>query len=1228
MKKYYSLIFVLGSYLALDLFSIRKFLSYPGTLGHNWDWSIPILPSQLKYLSNISSFIWNDCSLGADRLWGGTCFLLNKMIGSLGYVGIGGDFISKGLVVLVIILSALGMYALLMNILEEDTGVNSGLARYGAFIGGLFYGFSPYLFNELIGGANTQFFTYALFPFAVLFYRQYVIKGGAGNFILLLVSLSLISMSLQRLILLIVLLGFYTVFVLPPRKVLWKRLFALGVFYLLLNLYWIVPLVIEMKSFSLISGLKEFGYVQRNIKEAVPSLTQIFVGTGYFRPFFTLVIKYYRVWTLIVYLFVAIVLYSVIRFARNKRTLFWSAGLLVSIIFATGGKPPLGGFILWLYREFPVMNLFRTPQHFIILPIFFLAIILGEGIIYISQLLDRIFKVNLRRLVYVGAIIGIMFWLNPFFIHGDLGTNILKRNFRGGNYIDNYRLSPGYETAGRLFAKEKNVGRLLPLPMAGSPYYRRAKYQSEGQGGDPFIISSPMPCITSDLSVGLAKAFSGLMERAATDASQSKSLYWLSRITGVRYIFLRKDVVPNFGHYVRKWNWQKAMNLLSVLENRDKIEKVYSADYVEIYKLCDPLPLVYIPDNVYIIDGAVDGIGDICNFISVQKDEAPVFISLDQQTSNFPDRYAVINSHKSEHFVNLFDESEGYSSRVNIPAKDGKYLITSKLSLNTVNVEKRNYGWNYKFSRKWVEQWKFKLNNTEFSSYEIPRRGTKITALFDGDSKEDEYLQMKYDGLNVDLKKYPCFRMLYRLQEPDVQVIEIILGLDFNGDMIPDAYTPGAVYASSRFNMWSEFKYNFYRVAKRLYPDKKEYRVIELELYPHKLWKVDCSGNKRRYYRFWIDKIGFYDSFEMGSYFEIDRKVLDIKFDKGGIASILENKNGMVQDVNVKHSDKFVYLSLFTKPIDIYKFPLLKLKYKVTSFVKTLECVVYIEKNSVGESFRVPLGTMPLFRKMNSFDIRLDKGLMDKFNLSDKYFIIRIELELKVSPGYSGDRTNLGDFISFKKLSIGRRLMVLKKAFLFRDYIFSVDGEKYFFKKQFKDEDDREGCIFQKKIDLKEGSHSIEDVLVDNPNFRCDWIMVSSLGAKGIVPRMKFKKINPTRYDVSIENPKEPLWLVLSQTYNKGWKAEVLMPNGKHCFLKKHYIVNGYANGWWLDEDTIKLRSSNNGKVNLTLEYKPQKWFHWCLRISSGIFLGIIIWFFVRFVVLHFRKRIDNEKIN
>lgn len=77
-----------------------------------------------------------------------------------------------------------------------------------------------------------------------------------------------------------------------------------------------------------------------------------------------------------------------------------------------------------------------------------------------------------------------------------------------------------------------------------------------------------------------------------------------------------------------------------------------------------------------------------------------------------------------------------------------------------------------------------------------------------------------------------------------------------------------------------------------------------------------------------------------------------------------------------------------------------------------------------------------------------------------------------------------------------------------------------------------------------------------------------------VLHSVEYKKISPTKYEISLQNASNPTILAFMERYNDGWE----LLGAKNA----HFRINGYGNGWLI---------TDKNKGNLVVSYKPQKLF-------------------------------------
>jgi hypothetical protein len=562
-----------GLFFILAFLAVRKIILDPGTVGHNWDW---LIPSRIDYLQNLLTnlfYTWQNTNLGESRIFQLPSLPFMLLLLSPLSLGLGGEFISKLVIILTMVISGVGMSFLIYEILKKEESFKTGIV-FASFLGGFYYAFSPYLFADFIGGAITQFFAYCLVPWLFLLVKK---SEATNNFFYIIMAvgvLSFITISLQVLVLSSVLIILYTVTQKSPVRYL-IILFKIYLLYFVLNSYWLFPTAVEM--FSIKKTVLSSGFYDLTaIKFSVPSLWEIFIGTGYWRPLFLFSIspKVVNLWASLSFFVVFLFTSGVFLVRKSKESFYWLIIFFLSLILATGGKEPLGDQVLWLYMHFPLMALFRSPQHLIVIPTLAIGVLIGIGLIRLPFFRFRIIKAILFLLLVV--------WVHPFFLHGDIGLEYLLENKK--DHIDVYQLSPSYEQVFDYLGKKNKESnfRIMYLPLSSSPRYLKTNYQNEGQGSDPLVTYSPYGTLVSDINYNqdnlvLAKLIEQDLIGEKNPGLFNKQLSLLN----MRYVVLRKDVRPEFSDYKELWSPENLRKFL--LENSNFVE-IMNFEDIELYE--------------------------------------------------------------------------------------------------------------------------------------------------------------------------------------------------------------------------------------------------------------------------------------------------------------------------------------------------------------------------------------------------------------------------------------------------------------------------------------------------------------------------------------------------------------------------------------------------------------------------------------------------------------------
>ncbi|KKS31032.1 MAG: hypothetical protein UU93_C0024G0004 [Candidatus Amesbacteria bacterium GW2011_GWA2_42_12] len=138
----------------------------------------------------------------------------------------------------------------------------------------------------------------------------------------------------------------------------------------------------------------------------------------------------------------------------------------------------------------------------------------------------------------------------------------------------------------------------------------------------------------------------------------------------------------------------------------------------------------------------------------------------------------------------------------------------------------------------------------------------------------------------------------------------------------------------------------------------------------------------------------------------------------------------------------------------------------------------------------------------------------------------------------------------------------------------------------------------------------------------CDGIFERSICGQtlqqfsGLEPQIRFQKINPTNYKVTVVNARDPYMLVFSQEYQKSWRLSLASVD---VGVNSHILVNGYANAWYITPADVGGKQD----YELIVEMTGQRIFYYSAVLSIVTLVIMILWGVWRII----RKRIMIEKL-
>lgn len=579
---------------------------------------------------------------------------------------------------------------------------------------------------------------------------------------------------------------------------------------------------------------------------------------------------------------------------------------------------------------------------------------------------------------------------------------------------------------------------------------------------------------------------------------------------------------------------------------------------------------------------------------------------------------------------------------------DSSYILEAEIIPNFVKQKKEQIEIDF-YRKEELDNWTFRPENISFNYGIIGFNELLVLTNFDGDKHEDEYLQMRNKNLRVDLTTHPYLDLTYKIVDPNVQTIEIVAGIDFDKDEIVDGHIRG-LYPNPASAFWTKYSYNIYAKAVKIFPNKKNYDLIFLEIYPHKLWGVDTSTySKRGLYTFWLKNLKFYNYSEINYVRNLDcaldlkmnsetNKIIKRQIDSEETYYFIKYES---EDLASLYSEKkqFLEIGISTEGIDLQKYPKINLSYinlntgdTNIKFILDIDtdADLKIDKSFSSNFFSIKRGRANL--NINGYDM-----LKEKLSGEGTYNLMGIRFVLDKWHAFSGDNLKIysESLIPIDNLRTGFPVM-------------KIDNMAYKFKPGDKQIKNPNRIYFKQELKLDRGVHYLE--LDNNESFHVKNIFLSPAIQKTNysaikqnekqMPEIAFEKVSPAYYKVKIKQAAQPFWLVFSENFNRQWKVyleqrieentvsrtdkiaavylkiKVLeyMHVHNHSFKKikylfkqpldvDHLVANGYANGWYIDTKKLNLPE----EFSLTILFWPEIIFWLTGWISSLIILTSII---------------------
>jgi len=649
IKPLYKKIAIFFLFFLISIFVLSELIFNAKIFGRYLDFSLPPVSYLLRNAFSTSLYTWSYPLNGGTPNSFGTTLLPVNLILYLPLIFKNSVwFLSRYQIVLTVFLG-LSFFYLLSQRLLVKIQISASQKAFLAVLASLFFVFNNYIFVELIFGSNVMSMTFVFVPlllYSIISYFE-TSRNKKFYFLLALCSLLVVSSTMQHLVL-----AYLFMIVLAIIYKDKKFFFRLILTHVLLSLYWILPLLGTISSVNSVELAKDYSL---GILVSSSKFLSTLINSDYFgnRNIYRLSLGsnfLAKVWTINAFLLLIIALnsvYSVISFKKIQRKIILGSFFifLLSLLFIKGARDPFGSLVLFLYNNFSLLKLFRSPQHFLSFYVISISILF----LYSSVNLLKKSKLSIW-LLFVFIIINAM----PWWLTRDLGKRTLAQNTSLPT-INQFDLSGGDEMMYALNKLPLDFSVLTVPPGASINFFTPGSDQVSSQGGDAGLVLGNKRFYASEQSmVGFKNVLDDLEQEMYSGDdffNKNKNLF---AYLNIKYIIIRKDTSPNFSKNMDHFNFN---SIEKSMKKATDFKEIYRDDNDIILENENFLPHFYNPCAVtqiqssnLTLDALTSGNDKICNAVYPDNQSSnaslPLLIQANKNGGNPTFEFKKINSTK------------------------------------------------------------------------------------------------------------------------------------------------------------------------------------------------------------------------------------------------------------------------------------------------------------------------------------------------------------------------------------------------------------------------------------------------------------------------------------------------------------------------------------------------------------------------------------------------------
>lgn len=601
-KNWLKFIIILLLFISISILVLSRLIFSDQLIGRFIDFSIPPVSFLLENVVKADFFTWTDVLNGGLRNTFASTLIPVHLILYLPVLFKSSVWLLSRYQLVLSLTVAMFSFFLLSRKLLENFSLSDKQCTAISILGALFFTLNNYFFCELIFGSTPMYFTFALMPLFLYLYLSYLTSKKFYFFFLTIILLLIISSTLQHFIMAYVLMILFA-FIYKE----YKAAFKVVVVHLVTSLYWILPLLV---SASQIKSQELSGDFSSGLTNSSTNFISSLINKDYFgnRNLYTSSLgNQFLEWFWVINAFVLLVICFYALFRSDllpkiyQKIILGASGVFaLSLLFIKGGKDPFGAFVLFLYKNFPPMDLYRSLQHYI----GFYVIAISILFIFSAYLLVRKSRIYFWLILFI-VIINAAPWLTR-----DLGRKEIISQGESPSYVGEYKLTEGDFQLYSLNQQLLDFS-LLTIPPNFSVYFMPNSGNSEKtQGGDTGLGYGNKQFYATDVNGPLKVLLDPLERKLYTQDNffniNSKLLAFLN----IKYLTLRDDIIPASSENYKLFNFDR---LKKQIDQSSIFSSTKEFSDTTIYQLKDFLPIIYTPEKIIYSQGDLARLVDIAS---------------------------------------------------------------------------------------------------------------------------------------------------------------------------------------------------------------------------------------------------------------------------------------------------------------------------------------------------------------------------------------------------------------------------------------------------------------------------------------------------------------------------------------------------------------------------------------------------------------------------------------